>query len=1052
MRLVTSCFLMFLAPISLSMCKAAEEAPNLAPTDVGKADVKGPDIPKVELPTLDEGPEGPEDDVGPEPEVSGDVAADTTVTPTIHRVAADLTAWTKGPAGAFARQITDAKDLMEGPAAQGRVGDWIIGNAKARFIVQGADRHSTPCPYGGNVIDVGLAQSGDVWRDVAGEICLFHQLGRTLLAKDFEIVADGSKGPAVLAVTGDDTVNDFINVQSLLESYVPGLTVLPVNPDQERKTKITLYYVLDGVSTAVRLVMAFRNDDVTTATLLPGLLVDSGGAIEFFNPASSFGGFGYKSIAPEKLDFLAFRGAQSSYAIAPDPQPNGAPGGSYLAVSGVAGMVLGTDDVLGTLVGGPEVLQNSPAVLTLAPDAVGTRGLWIAAGDGGLSTITDELYSKRALTSGSLTLTAKTSTGESVSGHRISLVKGKAAVSQVVTDANGVAALTLPVGTYDVVPDSTRRRVTKAAKVTIEAGKATAIDVALEAQGHLALTVTDSGSSAPSPAKLSLRCVGECPGRGTSLERDVTFDAVPAGFQAVAFVGMDGKLTIPVPSGDYKVVVSRGPVSSVWPNDDLEGSPVTVEAGKTIEVAANIQKVVPTPGWLSGDFHVHAINSPDSPIDHTQRVLSFLAEGVDVLVSTDHDYVTDLAPVVKMLNADSALIPITGVELTTFDYGHYNGFPLVQSPTDLTGGALDWGNDVAPCWHPSAIFAGLQAPAGTQVVQVNHPDGGYFRYIGWDTQTDATTTSPAKFRIAPDPTATAGDTKLWSPDFTAIEVMNGTDITKFYKNGAWWVTLLSRGIKRTGTAVSDTHRAISDGSGGPRTWTWVGPGKDSPKTFDGELFATRVNEGRAVGSSGPFLMLESLDGGAVSQSVGGTHVLPKAGGTVSLRVTVRVPRWMAVDTIEILGNVTDAAPPPGEVQAFKPKPLATRAVTLAAADLKDGKYYEKVEMFELPVTQDSWFLAIVRGDGKDGKTMTPVVPQANARPFAFTNALWVDVGGDGWTPLLAKKTPGGKPGAHVHAHGEGPLPADPSKGFSKAEWLAFLDWVRDERSCSHGQK
>ena len=45
-------------------------------------------------------------------------------------------------------------------------------------------------------------------------------------------------------------------------------------------------------------------------------------------------------------------------------------------------------------------------------------------------------------------------------------------------------------------------------------------------------------------------------------------------------------------------------------------------------------------GALSGDFHVHGAASYDSSIPDQDRVFSFLAAGVDVIVATDHDVVT----------------------------------------------------------------------------------------------------------------------------------------------------------------------------------------------------------------------------------------------------------------------------------------------------------------------------------------------------------------------------------------------------------------------------
>ena len=53
-----------------------------------------------------------------------------------------------------------------------------------------------------------------------------------------------------------------------------------------------------------------------------------------------------------------------------------------------------------------------------------------------------------------------------------------------------------------------------------------------------------------------------------------------------------------------------------------------------------------SPGWVAGDFHIHAAPSTDSGLPIDKRVFSCAAEGLEVAVATDHNYVTDYAPVI----------------------------------------------------------------------------------------------------------------------------------------------------------------------------------------------------------------------------------------------------------------------------------------------------------------------------------------------------------------------------------------------------------------------
>ena len=59
-------------------------------------------------------------------------------------------------------------------------------------------------------------------------------------------------------------------------------------------------------------------------------------------------------------------------------------------------------------------------------------------------------------------------------------------------------------------------------------------------------------------------------------------------------------------------------------------------------LASSILGILPA-GTLSGDFHVHGGASFDSAIPDRDRVVSFLATGVDVIIATDHDVVTSYA-------------------------------------------------------------------------------------------------------------------------------------------------------------------------------------------------------------------------------------------------------------------------------------------------------------------------------------------------------------------------------------------------------------------------
>jgi hypothetical protein len=253
------------------------------------------------------------------------------------------------------------------------------------------------------------------------------------------------------------------------------------------------------------------------------------------------------------------------------------------------------------------------------------------------------------------------------------------------------------------------------------------------------------------------------------------------------------------PSGDgigpeaYDIYVSRGPEYDLVVKRD-----VRLPAGVLTELEAVLHRVVDTTDYVSVDMHVHTANSIDSFSPIANQITAAAAEGVEVAVATDHNVVTDYQPTAKALGLEDFFRGITGVEMTTFEMGHFNAFPLrrdmsvpthfplvkacVASKPDASNGAFDW----VEC-APGQIFDNLRAlgefgPENT-IVQVNHPRDailGYFRQFYVNTWTgvaerpDAANNAEAGLGLVPH----NDDTHQFEPDhfslgFDTIEVFNG---------------------------------------------------------------------------------------------------------------------------------------------------------------------------------------------------------------------------------------------------------------------------------------
>ncbi len=392
---------------------------------------------------------------------------------------------------------------------------------------------------------------------------------------------------------------------------------------------------------------------------------------------------------------------------------------------------------------------------------------------------------------------------------------------------------------------------------------------------------------------------------------------------------------------DYDVVVSRGPEYTL-----ATISGVRLNPGERREVSAVLRRVVDTAHWVATDLHVHAVGSADSDVPNDVRVMSAAGEGVEIPVATDHNFITDYRPAIAALGLYDWVGSIVGVELSTLEMGHFNGFPLtldIGAPshfpyvaacagaTKVNRTAFDW----VEC-TPGELFNGLRAlgslgPDRT-VVQVNHPRDtilGYFNQYGLN-PFSATPEAPPGGFVPQDRVPGQYSPESFSYDFDAIEVANGKRLDQFHafrlpmdapqdaydavrscpdghpenergqvlydKSGRVaypgavddWLHLLNAGFTYTATGNSDSHGHASDEMGIPRTYLYIEPFADG-KPRDGapaaisDLDVVHAIKGhRALVSNGPFLTMSVL----TDATGGGTAEWP-IGSTVAYAADAR---------------------------------------------------------------------------------------------------------------------------------------------------------------------
>jgi hypothetical protein len=523
------------------------------------------------------------------------------------------------------------------------------------------------------------------------------------------------------------------------------------------------------------------------------------------------------------------------------------------------------------------------------------------------------------------------------------------------------------------------------------------------------------------PAKVTVICpAGNCPQPIDGYRAFWDTEVWPSNLADIELIPPQGTFSFPLAPGLYEVVVTRGPEYSVYPDTwPTSGLLIDLSQGDQT-VNAVLGHVVDASGWTSADLHVHAVDSSDSDVANDRRVLSFTAEGVNVLTSTDHDFITDYGPTVRALQADNFIATMLGEELSTFDFGHFNLYPVKIDPNNVTnGGAFDWGGqDNAHAMRLDDIFSGVRSGTPNAVIQVNHARGtlGVLTKLQVDTATSATHVDPSLYRLLPAPGATATNSNLFSENFDAIEVQNGLTASNALLND--WMTFISRGLVKTATAVSDSHYTLMYGAGDSRTYVEVP--FSTPQQFDPVAFATALKAHRAIGTNAPFVRLTGTRLNSAGQGVGSPvgigdviSINHANGETLNLNVDVEAPEWVNFDSIEVYtyasgreaagGTENDNAPTMSAQQQLQLGTLPIEAVPGPGTQT-----FRRIHVntnFVVSPTADTWYVVMVRGSAAanslfpmvlHGASCTGAVCTANSsQAFAFTNPIYVDGDGDG---------------------------------------------------------
>lgn len=415
------------------------------------------------------------------------------------------------------------------------------------------------------------------------------------------------------------------------------------------------------------------------------------------------------------------------------------------------------------------------------------------------------------------------------------------------------------------------------------------------------------------------------------------------GFKNHVFPGKDGA-EVELPAGAYLLTASRGPEYSI--DDEV----IDLLEGERREIVLAIDRVVATPGLVSLDPHLHTQFS-DGSNRIPDRIRSLAAEGLDVAIATDHNFLTDYRTALTELGLEEELAVLSGTEVTAPDnFIHFNVYPLIPAPGEDNNGAVS-----ALGGSPEALLKAARDKSASALSQLNHPRTGSLGFFN-------------NYELDPEAAASALDG--FSLDFDVIEVINGPIFGgENEQSVADWLHLLNKGYFFPAVGSSDSHGIDGEEPGYSRTYVRYTGGEG--RALDQAALFDAVRKGRSFVSNGPIVELK------VGDRAESGDTLTARDGKVAVQVEVRGAPWIEIDEVCLIINGE-----PGLIFPVEPSRGAVR------------KFRQRVG---LTLARDATIVCQVTGR----RPLYPVL-QVNARtaenaalPYAVTNPVFVDVDGNG---------------------------------------------------------
>jgi hypothetical protein len=898
------------------------------------------------------------------------------------------------------QEATAGELLIGGPDAIGGIGDWYLANDVVEVIVDDPGRRNATLNHGGTLVDAGL-------RDRRGE----DQFARLFpLANmdqkvfvdydDIRAEVDEKAGWARLVVSssrGFSSLSRDAGLLALLNPMVPPPEAL------EGLTVETEYAVLRG-EPFVHITTTLRNGGRRPVPLFAygDVWMRGGRSMRAFvgNALEPDLSVGFHHLSFDRHNVAAAGDAMVSFTHVVVPGVQQFPPIVYgvfapeRAARNLVNFGVTSEHVnfINAFTFDPDwnalnlwrIAQATQHAL--APGATWTyRRRLLIGTHNDVATVTNRIFPLLGFASGASGIEGRVEPGHRPAAIHVHRAESGRPVTQILTRTTGSGAgvfrAVLPPGAYRLVvraphlpPQEISVRVSDEGFAKVEIPRLDepgwlAFDEPFSDGGAGRVIVQGLGDTPDpvfEPELLDFRVDGAIASSSTAT-RDLWFAAAPGDPKRVA-----------IAPGRYRLTATRG----------LEYDIASVEVevagpGAQVDVPPfAVQRVAELRAFTAADLHVHAEASDDSAVPNTNRLRSMLAEGIQAMVTTDHENLGDFRPALRELAVGDRIRVIQGVEVTSsapsfaapWTIGHHNAWPVSYRANQYRNGA-------PPSQDMSLadLYSLIRRDYGASVVQLNHPrdgmgddldEGAFFTHLGVVGRS-----------FDPDQVLTeGGNAALLEPgadgstraiDFDAMELMNGDDWDDYRQLRLDWYSLLSQGFRRTGTANSDTH-GPDRVAGYPRNYVAV-----PFDAWDAARFDAAVREGRSFGTNGPLIGIFTANDGNAGDVVAAT------GGRVAIQLAVVAAPWVPVDEVRLIVNGSTAHA--WALDAASGEPL--RLLDELELGLERDAYVTVEAGAPLDVGAEAW---IASHPGPYTETVLPEFV-----PTAFSNPIFIDVDGNG---------------------------------------------------------